>query len=273
MVNVYQYSESQDLAHWLGQYIVDVQNDVLNKKNGGTGSSFNIAVSGGSLIKVLERALLQDAEIAPQVQWSKWNVYFCDERLVSLEHPDSNFGAFKKYVLEPLASSGSHILPTVYTINESLLEKGTKEYIAEDYSTLLPEGAILDLILLGCGPDGHTCSLFPGKQHRYLLEDRDRPVAWCKNSPKPPSDRITFTMPVLEKATALAFVAEGSAKRNVLEMIFKQKDLTLPCSLVNHHCENKVSWFVNNEALEGLGVPTTTYPNKNSRDHLLSTRM
>ena len=50
---------------------------------------FTIALSGGSLPKMLAKGLLARDDNA--VQWHKWQVFFADERLVPLDHADSNF--------------------------------------------------------------------------------------------------------------------------------------------------------------------------------------
>ena len=56
---------------------------------------------------------------------------------------------------------------------------------------------MFDVILLGIGPDGHVASLFPNWPQTAAREG-----AWVlpiEGSPKPPPERITFTMPVINK--------------------------------------------------------------------------
>ncbi|CDO96142.1 unnamed protein product [Kluyveromyces dobzhanskii CBS 2104] len=254
MVSIHEYSNSNELATSVGTFIVEEQNKAL-KSHG----KFNVAISGGSLIKVLREALVNDATVSSQVEWSKWHIYFSDERLVPLEHEDSNYGSFKDAVLEELTRK-QVIGPVVYTINESLVQEGKSENekVAKEYESLLPDEPF-DLILLGCGPDGHTCSLFPGEAHKYLLEEKTRQVMWCHDSPKPPSDRITITLPVLSASKAVAFVAEGSGKVSILDEIFNKQNQELPCTIVNSENDGKTRWFVNSDAVKGLGLKTGKY--------------
>ena len=114
-----------------------------------------------------------------------------------------------------------------------------------------------DLLLLGMGPDGHTCSLFPG---HALLNENTRWVAPITNSPKPPPNRITLTLPVVAHAHKIAFVASGAEKKDVLKTIMEDPDQGLPCSLVNVNGGEKVYWFVDSAAAQG-----TLYPKKEYR--------
>lgn len=239
MVNVHVYSEKDNLPKRLGEYILTMQDEALKKH-----SHFNIAISGGSLNKVLNKALVQDKDLQSKISWYQMRVYFVDERLVPLDHPDSNYNGFKTEVLDHLTTK-----PRVYPINDSLLNQGETGYalIAQDYEGLLPD---LDLILLGCGPDGHTCSLFPDEAHRYLIDERERKVMWCHDSPKPPSDRITVTMPAIEESRNICFVAEGDSKQDIMHEIFDLKNTKLPTALINKELGSKVEWFVDDKAFK-----------------------
>lgn len=195
-------------------------------------------------------------------------IYFADERIVPLDHADSNYGALKKELLDQLPTSASSALK-VFPIDPSLGSKSS-EAVAEAYeetlhstihstinvitdaatheSKLVPK---FDLILLGCGPDGHTCSLFPGHP---LLKEHDKLVASLDDSPKPPPSRVTLTKPVLSGASNIAFVAEGAAKAPVLEQILKEKNITYPSAQVNQIASSSVTWFVSDTAVKNLNL-------------------
>ncbi|PTB67457.1 6-phosphogluconolactonase [Trichoderma citrinoviride] len=240
--NLYAFPGTDALAQALRSYVIQSQNAGIERHG-----VFKVAVSGGSLPKTLAAALLAPSSgPADVVDFTKWEIFFADERAEEL--------------LDKLPADQQPA--AVHTINTAHLDD--VQELADQYEqTLVASFAsrdsvrlpIFDLLLLGCGPDGHTCSLFPGHE---LLREADAWVAPIEDSPKPPPKRITLTLPVVTHAVRVAFVATGAGKKDIMKKIFDAGE-GLPCSLVNEAAGDRCSWFVDEPAVEGVAFPRRAY--------------
>jgi 6-phosphogluconolactonase len=144
--------------------------------------------------------LLADLE----VEWARVAVLFGDERCVRPDHPDSNYRMARETLLDRVAPATVHRMPA-----ELGPEEGAAQY-SRIVETLLP----LDVVILGIGEDGHTASLFPGHP---VLKAKGL-VAGVHNSPKPPPERVTLTLAVLQGARQVIILATGAGKANAVAM-------------------------------------------------------
>lgn len=186
-------------------------------------------------------------------------VFYADERVVPLDHPDSNHRLCVAELFRHVPIPPSNI----HTLDESLL--GDLEELSDAYeNALIHEFAqretarfpIFDLVLLGVGPDGHTCSLFPGHD---LLTETDGWVAYLDDSPKPPPKRITLTFPVLNHAARVVFVAAGAGKADILQAVMDHPERGLPASRVRPAHPGQVYWFVDDAASAKVEYPKSVF--------------
>jgi 6-phosphogluconolactonase len=177
--------------------------------------SFHVAFSGGSLPGMVGAGLAEWAARGahPAVDYSRWVVYFADERHVPGDHADSNVRLFREDVAGAVpGAAAAEVVAMPYDAAAPDVGRAAAAYEALVVARLA--GRPLDLVLLGMGPDGHMASLFPG---HALLDERTRVVAPIRDSPKPPPERVTFTLPVLRAASAVVFAVTGSGKRAAAE--------------------------------------------------------
>jgi 6-phosphogluconolactonase len=82
----------------------------------------------------------------------------------------------------------------------------------------------LDVVLLGVGSDGHICSLFP---NHPALAERSRLVLPIADSPKPPTRRLTLTLPALAGALVVTAAFDVTKKAAIDEALL-DRDSSLP---------------------------------------------
>jgi len=164
-----------------------------------------VAVPGGrSVLGIFEKLAEHD------IDWRRVHLFMVDERLVPIDHPESNFRL--------VAESLGHIVPAAsfhpFVYNAATEDNGVREYERQ----LMQLGGSFDVVLVSSGEDGHIASIFPnhqvkgtGEKNFVLLED----------SPKPPLRRMSATPELLgaSKIGVLLFFGEG--KRSALKNFFK----------------------------------------------------
>jgi 6-phosphogluconolactonase len=182
---------------------------------------FAIAVPGGSVANACFPRLA-----ACPVDWPRVDFFWGDERGVPTTDPDSNFTLARSLWLEkvPVDPQRVHRMRG----EREDLTAAAVEYEVEMLRTL-GDPPRLDLVILGVGPDGHVCSLFPGQS---LLDERSRWVAAVHDSPKPPKRRLTLTLPALLSARDVVVVALGEAKAEVVRAALQDAQSELPVALV-----------------------------------------
>ncbi|XP_063240306.1 6-phosphogluconolactonase [Bacillus rossius redtenbacheri] len=227
--------DEDDLIHELSILIEDKANKAIEKDE-----LFKIGLSGGSLIKFLSIGL-------PKIEtdWSKWRLFFCDERVVPTESSDSTYGMYKAALIGTVPLTEDQFIK----IDPNLTaEEAARDYI-QKLSVFFPPDSLprFHLLLLGVGRDGHTCSLFPG--HR-LLDETSVWVAPVADSPKPPPSRVTLTFPVVDNAECVAFALAGAGKADVVRRILKDKE-PLPAGRVNP-TNGKLIWLLDDEAAQHI---------------------
>jgi 6-phosphogluconolactonase len=223
----------------------------LSKKSLASRNRFVVALSGGLTPHRLY-SLLGSPQYRDVIDWSRIYIFWTDERCVPKDHPESNYklayDAFLSHV--PLPAQNIHRIR-----GEDGPHKAAEAYEDELRNIFSGPGAIVfDLILLGVGEDGHTASLFPGSP---ALDEKMRPAVPVYLA-EPKINRVTLTLPVLNGAAQVLFLASGRAKAGVVhEIVEDGNPKQYPAGLVQP-LRGSVVWMLDRDASSALAWPFHT---------------
>lgn len=189
----------------------------------GDNSEVHIQITGGTVgIQTL-------AELATRVDFQRLdldrlNIWWGDERYVSSDSMDRNANQARAALFSKLATK-QPILHEFPAADSGLSLDEAAEQFANHVAQVQPKFSIA---LVGMGPDGHICSLFPGKT---ILDDTAEIIAE-HDSPKPPPLRLSFSYAAMNKCKEVWFVVAGADKQPAVDVAFGDNPESLPVGRV-----------------------------------------
>ncbi len=207
------------------------------------------ATTGGSAAPGFYRALVAEP-LRSRVDWDRVHTWWGDDRFVPFDHPLSNVLPFQAILMGPTgidAGQTSYLFETAperavaimippdhlhrWPIPQAISASGGPGWAASRYADELravaPADAagtpVLDLVVLGVGPDGHVLSVFPDS------DVWDEPSS-CAGVPAPTHvephvERVTMHPRVIAAARAVLVVAAGASKAGPIGRAWTGDDL------------------------------------------------
>jgi 6-phosphogluconolactonase len=183
--------------------------DTIQAAVAARGRALIVLTGGGNGIGLLKYLGAQ----REQIDWPRVHLFWGDERYVPEDDDERNDKQAREALLDHIDIPSSH----VHTMPASDGEFGDDLAAAAlAYEQLLAANANagqpapnFDVHLLGMGPEGHINSLFPDTP---AVRETTRMVVAVEDSPKPPPQRITLTLPAIQRSREVWLMVSGSAK-------------------------------------------------------------
>lgn len=237
---VYVFPDLDALSHEAADRLCAVAREAVQERG-----VFHIALSGGSTPARLYR-LLAEPPRSLQVPWENTHVFWGDERCVPPDHPDSNFLLANTALLSKIDIPPGN----VHRVHTNEDPQHAAVFYEQEILDVIDPGSSrfprFDMILLGMGDDGHTASLFPNgaelsEQARTAIAT-SKPGGW---------DRVTLSLPAVNAARHVLFLAAGAAKAPLLARALHSPTPDVPASMVRP-TDGTLAWLVDREAAAQL---------------------
>lgn len=188
-----------------------------------------VGFSSGTPLADFYEVFVREFGKMPKFARSKARFGLLDERRVSPDHPDSNYGLLKKTVFNPLLERGD--------IEEFQVIEAPNFEIPNPAEWYYGDMGKPDIGLFGVGDDGHIASLFP--HHSALAVYSSRYVE-VEDSPEPPSSRISVSLNLAKKIADPFVFFIGESKQEAYERFLRADETPESLPVMALACENMV---------------------------------
>lgn len=259
--SVLEFGDFGSAARGMVQMVTSAAAQAIEEKG-----AFTVAISGGSMLKALSHFAT-----AKNVEFSKWWVFFVDERNVPHSSDDCTYKGAQETFLSQVDIPSGQVIEIHEGLSAAEAAKNYEGRMLDVPASVLPRNEqglpVIDCMLLGTGPDGHIASLFPNSAE--LGDSTETWVLPVTNSPKPPSERITMTLPVINATKQAIFLATGSGKSDIVYRTLECQALpgAIPAQAVRP-TNGTVSWLVDVESASELEISTWSEKKKYPRSQV-----
>ncbi|HUZ57672.1 MAG TPA: 6-phosphogluconolactonase [Hanamia sp.] len=234
------FDNKEIMSDKLAQWICDLISATLKNQE-----FFSLVLSGGETPKLLYQKLASE-KFKNKINWKRIQIFWGDERGVPFTDDRNNAKMAFDILLDhiDIPSGQIHIMRTDIEPN----------FAVEEYRKLLhtffkSTAISFDLVLLGMGDDGHTLSLFPGSP---IIKEHFHWVNSVYNE-KQEMYRITLMPLIVNKASNLAFMVDGSKKAKILQQVLEGDYIPekFPAQIIKP-VNGKLHWFLDKAAAKDL---------------------
>jgi len=205
----------------------------------------HVCLTGGTMGSAVLEAIAS-SPARDSVDWSRIQFWWSDERYLPRGDAERNETQSRVALLDALNLDADQIHALPAPGEQPDIESAALAYERE-LAVAGTDGARyprFDVMFLGVGPDGHVASLFP--EHAQVNET-ERVVVAETASPKPPPERLSFTLPVINSSDRIWLVLAGADKAGALGLALAGANLTeVPAAGVEGR--KRTVFFVDREA-------------------------
>jgi 6-phosphogluconolactonase len=197
----------------------------------------HVMLTGGT-VGIATLAAIAADEKRDSVDFTKVHFWWGDERFVASDSEDRNSLQAYKALLSKIDVDAAKVHEFPATDNGLLLDDAAEQFEA----TVREINPHFDFAFVGMGPDGHICSLFPGKPTppagRFIVAEHD--------SPKPPPQRLSFSYEAMNSVDEIWFVVAGADKQDAVSVAMGDDPTALPVGRVSG--TKATHWYIDSTA-------------------------
>ena len=172
--------------------------------------SATVVLTGGSNGIGLLKAL---GDHAGRIDWTAVQLFWGDDRYVPGDDDERNDKQAREALLDHIGIPPGNVHPMPASDGEFGPDLPAAalayEHLLAAHAELGQPTPRFDVHLLGMGPEGHINSLFPDTP---AVREATRMVVAVDDSPKPPPQRITLTLPAIRRSREVWLMVSGAAK-------------------------------------------------------------
>jgi 6-phosphogluconolactonase len=232
-MNIEVLSDPESVA----EHAASVLAEKARKAVAGRGN-FVLAVSGGHTPWLMLRALAEE-----KIPWPKVHIVQVDERVAPAGHPDRNLTHLRETLLEHAPLRPEQIL--AMPVESRDLQAAAASY-AQQLVAIAGSPAVLDVVHLGLGPDGHTASLVPGDPVLDII-DNDVAITGIYQG----RQRMTLTYPMINRSRQILWMVTGKEKAQMLKHLM-DGDEAIPAGRIRR---DEALILADEAAANGLKLP------------------